>query len=84
MTASEAAEAATLMQSVREAQKATSTKAEDDPDEGWREHCIDTYTLCKTQKKPRWTGDCNACLERCKGARAWPFGMCSQGKGGRG
>lgn len=83
MTASEAAEAATLMQGMREAQKATSSEAAD-PDEGWRQHCIDTYTLCASQKKPRWTGDCNACMERCRGQHQWPFELCQQGKDGRG
>ncbi len=74
-------EAITLMQGARELQKAAE---KDDPDEGWRQHCIDVYTLCAGQKKPRWTGDCNACMERCKGQHAWPFEMCKQGKDGRG
>ncbi|ADO74477.1 uncharacterized protein STAUR_6720 [Stigmatella aurantiaca DW4/3-1] len=36
--------------------------AEDEPDEGWREHCRETYVLCRDQKKPRWVGDCYACF----------------------
>lgn len=30
----------------------------DDADDGWREHCLDTYVLCRDQKKPTWDGDC--------------------------
>lgn len=49
-----------------------------DPDEGWREHCRDTYVLCKSQKKPRWEGPCYDCFRWCEGQRQWPFHMCWQ------
>ncbi|WP_240360247.1 hypothetical protein [Pyxidicoccus caerfyrddinensis] len=52
------------------------TEADDDSDEGWRQHCIDTYVRCKTQEKPRWVGDCYACLRNCEGQRQWPFDLC--------
>jgi hypothetical protein len=51
---------------------------EDDPDEGWREHCRDTYVLCRDQKKPRWKGNCYDCFRWCEGQRQWPFHMCRQ------
>ena len=51
---------------------------EADPDEGWREHCRDTYVLCRDQKKPRWTGNCYDCFRWCEGQRQWPFHMCRQ------
>jgi hypothetical protein len=50
----------------------------DDPDEGWREHCRDTYVLCQSQKKPRWVGPCYDCFRLCEGQRQWPFQMCWQ------
>ncbi len=50
----------------------------DDPDEGWREHCRDTYVLCKSQKKPRWVGPCYDCFRLCEGQHQWPFQMCWQ------
>ncbi len=49
-----------------------------DPDEGWREHCRDTYVLCKDQKRPRWEGPCYDCFRFCEGQRQWPFHMCWQ------
>lgn len=54
----------------------TSTGEEDDADDGWRRHCIDNYVRCKSQKKPRWVGDCYACIRHCEGQRQWPFGQC--------
>lgn len=48
----------------------------DDPDEGWREHCRETYVQCRGQKKPRWVGDCYACFRYCEGQRQWPFDLC--------
>lgn len=48
----------------------------DDPDEGWREHCRDTYVLCRDQKKPRWEGDCYACFRYCEGQKQWPYDLC--------
>jgi hypothetical protein len=50
--------------------------AKDDTDEGWREHCRETYVLCRDQKKPRWVGDCYACFRYCEGQRQWPFDGC--------
>jgi hypothetical protein len=50
--------------------------AKDDPDEGWREHCRETYVLCRDQKKPLWVGDCYACFRYCEGQRQWPFDQC--------
>lgn len=48
----------------------------DDPDTGWKQHCIDTYVLCRGQKKPRWVGDCYACFRNCEGQKQWPFDSC--------
>jgi hypothetical protein len=48
----------------------------DDPDEGWREHCRDTYVKCRDQKKPRWIGPCYDCFRWCEGQRQWPYHMC--------
>lgn len=48
----------------------------DDPDEGWREHCRDTYVQCRGQMNPRWKGDCYACFRLCEGQRQWPFHLC--------
>ncbi|WP_434385572.1 hypothetical protein [Melittangium boletus] len=53
-------------------------EAEDDPDEGWREHCRDTYVLCRDQNKPRWVGPCYDCFRLCEGQRQWPFTLCWQ------
>lgn len=54
---------------------ATSDAEDDDSDEGWRQHCVETYVLCKSQK-PRWVGRCYDCLRFCEGQRQWPFGKC--------
>lgn len=48
----------------------------DDPDEGWREHCRETYVRCRDQKKPRWVGRCDDCFRWCEGQRQWPYHMC--------
>ncbi|MBZ4374552.1 hypothetical protein K8612_23095 [Corallococcus sp. AS-1-6] len=48
----------------------------DEPNEGWRQHCIDRYVQCKDSKKPRWLGDCYACLRYCEGQKQWPFDLC--------
>jgi hypothetical protein len=48
----------------------------DDPDEGWQDHCRDTYVQCKSQMNPRWKGDCYACFRLCEGQRQWPFHLC--------
>ncbi|WNG31295.1 hypothetical protein F0U62_01540 [Cystobacter fuscus] len=48
----------------------------DDPDEGWREHCRDTYVRCRGQKKPRWVGRCDDCFRWCEGQHQWPYHMC--------
>ncbi|MFP2901542.1 hypothetical protein [Corallococcus sp. 4LFB] len=72
-------EAATLMQGAREFEKATSTAANEDADDGWRQHCIDMYARCQSTKKPHWGGPCGSCMERCKGQRQWPFDMCGPG-----
>jgi hypothetical protein len=48
----------------------------DDPDEGWREHCRDTYVRCQDQRKPRWMGPCYDCFRWCEGQRQWPYHMC--------
>ncbi|SEU34079.1 hypothetical protein SAMN05443639_118100 [Stigmatella erecta] len=54
--------------------------AKDDTDDGWREHCRETYVLCRDQKKPRWVGDCYACFRYCEGQRQWPFDWCHPAK----
>ena len=58
----------------REARDAASQ--EDDPDDGWRQHCRDTYVSCKDQKG--WVGDCYACFRYCEGQRQWPFHLCTR------
>ncbi|AKF82580.1 hypothetical protein MFUL124B02_28860 [Myxococcus fulvus 124B02] len=57
------------------------SEEKDDPDEGWKQHCIDVYVQCKDQKKPRWVGDCYACFRNCEGQRQWPFDLCHPRKG---
>ena len=79
LTASEAAAILAAGAAVTAATLST-TDEEDDPDEGWRQHCIDTYVLCKSQSKPRWVGDCYACLRNCEGQRQWPFSLCYRGR----
>ncbi len=49
---------------------------EGDPDEGWKQHCIDTFVQCRGQMNPRWVGDCHACFRLCEGQRQWPFHLC--------
>jgi len=49
---------------------------DDDPDDGWRQHCKDTYVACKDQKD--WVGDCYACFRYCEGQRQWPFHLCTR------
>jgi hypothetical protein len=58
------------------APEALKQPTEDDPDEGWREHCRENYVLCRDQKKPRWQGDCYACFRYCEGQHEWPFHLC--------
>ncbi|MCP3143729.1 hypothetical protein [Pyxidicoccus xibeiensis] len=48
---------------------------EEDPDEGYRQHCIDMYVLCVHRK---WTGDCHDCLRYCQGQKQWPFNICTR------
>ncbi len=55
---------------------AKANEEEEDPDEGWREHCRDVYVLCRDQKKPRWVGPCDDCLRNCHGQKQWPFHWC--------
>jgi hypothetical protein len=83
-TAAEAAEVLNGVKVLNEAASQESSQpaetakesAKDDPDEGWREHCRETYVLCRDQKKPRWVGDCYACFRYCEGQRQWPFDQC--------
>ncbi len=71
-----------LDDAAREAEDSAKAKAkEDDPDEGWREHCGDMYVLCRDQKKPRWVGPCDDCLRNCHGQRQWPFHWCHPKEG---
>lgn len=73
------AEAAALLAATAAAAGAatTATLATVDPaDGGWKQKCIDTYVRCKSENKPRWEGDCYACLRRCEGQRQWPFALC--------
>ncbi len=51
-------------------------KESNDPDDGWRQHCKDTYVACKDQKG--WVGDCYACFRYCEGQRQWPFHLCTR------
>jgi hypothetical protein len=62
---------------VNESAEADAGKAEgSDPDEGWKQHCKDTYVSCKDQKG--WVGDCYACFRYCEGQRQWPFHLCTR------
>jgi hypothetical protein len=47
-----------------------------DLDDGWRQHCRDTYVACKDQKG--WVGDCYACFRYCEGQQQWPFHLCTR------
>jgi len=49
---------------------------DDDPDDGWRQHCRDTYVACKEQKG--WVGNCYECFRYCEGQRQWPFHLCTR------
>lgn len=62
---------------VRAAQAASeSAKDEEvDPDEGYRDHCIDMYVLCQLRK---WSGNCHDCLRYCQGQKQWPFSVCGK------
>ncbi|WP_141621775.1 hypothetical protein [Myxococcus sp. AB036A] len=76
LTAGEsAAHIATMDAAMR---RANEKEDEDDADDGWKEHCINTYVACRDQKKPRWEGDCYACFRRCEGQKQWPFKECHQ------
>lgn len=80
-TAADIAEAFRGAKALNDAAKAAESSAkattgEDDPDEGWREHCQDMYVLCRDQKKPRWEGPCDDCLRNCHGQKQWPFHWC--------
>jgi len=68
-------------QAAKDATQAKAKEGEDDPDEGWREHCRDMYVLCRDQKKPRWVGPCDDCLRNCHGQRQWPFHWCHPKEG---
>ncbi len=41
--------------------------------EGWRQQCIELYTLCIEEN---WPGNCGACLNKCRAQREWPFEDC--------
>lgn len=75
-----AGEAAAHMAGVKMAMEAANEKEQEkeDADDGWREHCTNTYVACRDQKKPRWDGDCYACFRYCEGQRQWPFELCSR------
>nr|WP_225888963.1 hypothetical protein [Myxococcus xanthus] len=76
-----ASEAAVYIGALDAAMNPTSTMAQgDDADDGWREHCLNTYVLCRDQKKPTWDGDCYACFRYCEGQRQWPYEDCSRRK----
>ncbi|WP_141593667.1 hypothetical protein [Myxococcus sp. AB056] len=79
-----AAEAAAYVGTMDAAMKRANEKAEeeedDDADDGWKEHCINTYVACRDEKKPRWQGDCYACFRLCEGQKQWPFHECRKRK----
>ncbi|WP_426747225.1 hypothetical protein VZQ01_06715 [Myxococcus faecalis] len=52
------------------------SEEKDDPDEEWKQQCMDLYVQCQNQTKPRWSGDCHACFRNCEGQHKWPFQMC--------
>ena len=76
LKAMEMANEAAEEEAASEKDEATKEVTQDDPDEGWREHCRDSYVQCRDQKKPRWVGDCYACFRSCEGQRQWPFDLC--------
>ncbi|QSQ25364.1 hypothetical protein JY651_10735 [Pyxidicoccus parkwayensis] len=47
---------------------------EDDPNEGWRDQCINLYVACKQRG---WSGKCDDCLRWCQGQKQWPFHKCT-------
>ncbi|ATB48667.1 lipoprotein [Corallococcus macrosporus DSM 14697] len=79
LTAGEAAaHLAAMDAAMKRANEREDGEEDDDADEGWKEHCRDTYVLCRDAKKPRWDGDCYACFRYCEGQRQWPYEMCSR------
>jgi len=77
-TASEVEQVLNAVRTVEQAAQLVKDVAseEDDPDKGWKQHCIDNFVHCRSQKKPRWVGDCYACFRNCEGQRQWPFDAC--------
>jgi len=75
-----AGEAATHITAMDAAMRRVSEREEeeDGADDGWKEHCINSYVPCRDQEQPRWVGDCYACFRRCEGQRQWPFKECHQ------
>lgn len=65
---------ATLILSVLKATEGVEEEEEeDDPNEGWRDQCINLYVACKQRA---WRGNCHDCLRWCQGQKHWPFHMC--------
>ncbi len=56
-------------------EKAKEKPPAEDPDEGYRQHCIDMYVLCQHRK---WSGNCHDCLRYCQGQKQWPFNICTK------
>lgn len=81
-TAADIADALEGAKVLNEATQATEPEAtkkpkeEGDPDEGYRQHCIDMFVLCQHRK---WTGNCHDCLRYCQGQKQWPFHLCGGG-----
>nr|BAD23987.1 fruE [Myxococcus xanthus DZF1] len=78
LTASEAAAYTATMDAAMQHAQDKAKEEEDDAEDGWREHCTNTYVACRDQKKPRWDGDCYACFRYCEGQRQWPFELCNR------
>ncbi|NVJ09178.1 hypothetical protein HUW63_28610 [Myxococcus sp. AM001] len=82
LTAAEAAAyVGTMDAAMRRAnEKEKEEEDDDDADDGWKEHCSNTYVACRDEKKPRWVGDCYACFRWCEGQKQWPFHKCRKRK----
>jgi hypothetical protein len=58
-----------------EAASESAREKEADPEEGYRDHCIDMYVLCQLRK---WSRNCHDCLRYCQGQKQWPFDVCGK------
>lgn len=57
---------ATLILGMLKATEAAEEEEEGDPNEGWRDQCINLYVACKQRA---WEGNCHDCLRWCQGQK---------------